>query len=137
MTNQDRVWPQCTEPECENPAKRTPRGGSRKRCSKHEKQRETAKNSKKECYVQGCDLPRHQARRYCTAHTRRMNRYGDVMAHVPLGRALHTHCRRGHLLDQGNTYIQPSTGARHCRICRRDRQRKRAAAQRAAKRAVA
>jgi hypothetical protein len=38
-----------------------------------------------------------------------------------------THCRRGHLYDAANTYVQPSTGGRLCRAC--DRQDKRNARQ--------
>lgn len=29
-----------------------------------------------------------------------------------------THCKRGHLLDEANTYIIPKTGWRNCRICK-------------------
>jgi hypothetical protein len=38
-------------------------------------------------------------------------------------RALATHCRRGHLMDRANTYIQPSTGNRYCRACQRLREK--------------
>lgn len=34
-----------------------------------------------------------------------------------------THCIRGHLLSGSNLYIQPSTGGRHCRTCKRDWER--------------
>lgn len=30
-----------------------------------------------------------------------------------------THCLRGHPISQGNTYVNPKTGARRCRVCRR------------------
>lgn len=30
-----------------------------------------------------------------------------------------THCKWGHVFDEENTYIQPSTGKRQCRTCRR------------------
>lgn len=32
-----------------------------------------------------------------------------------------THCKRGHEYTEENTYIQPSTGLKHCNICRRER----------------
>lgn len=31
-----------------------------------------------------------------------------------------THCPRGHEYTAANTYINPKSGARHCRICRRE-----------------
>jgi hypothetical protein len=31
-----------------------------------------------------------------------------------------TYCKRGHPFDEQNTYVTPSTGARHCRICARE-----------------
>jgi hypothetical protein len=34
-------------------------------------------------------------------------------------RALRTHCPEGHPYDDANLYINPTTGARHCRACRR------------------
>lgn len=34
-----------------------------------------------------------------------------------------THCRRGHLLDEANTYVPPS-GKRECRACANDRSRR-------------
>ena len=40
------------------------------------------------------------------------------------GMARRTHCPRGHVYDEANTYLQPSTGHRSCRACaaeRRDR----------------
>lgn len=47
-------------------------------------------------------------------------------------RAIRDHCRRGHLMDEANTYRAPKTGKRVCRACwpdanRRYRERKRAA----------
>lgn len=33
---------------------------------------------------------------------------------------LHTHCKRGHPLDEGNVYIDPQ-GGRECRLCRNQR----------------
>ena len=35
-----------------------------------------------------------------------------------------THCKRGHEFTEENTYIQPSTGKRGCRRCKRDAMRK-------------
>lgn len=34
-------------------------------------------------------------------------------------------CLRGHPFDSANTYVNPSTGARHCRRCAADRERNR------------
>lgn len=76
-------WPTCSEPECEKPCKNSA-GRPRPRCSKHEKDRETAKNRLKECDVVGCDKRRTQARRYCGGHMSRLTRWGDLMADVPL-----------------------------------------------------
>ena len=36
-----------------------------------------------------------------------------------------THCKRGHPLSGDNLYIIPSTGSRVCRVCDRERQRRR------------
>jgi hypothetical protein len=41
--------------------------------------------------------------------------YAEVIA--PTAPA--THCKRGHPLDEANTYIAPATGRRGCLICRR------------------
>lgn len=38
-----------------------------------------------------------------------------------------THCPSGHLYDEANTYINAATGFRSCRLCNRDRARKRRA----------
>jgi hypothetical protein len=44
-------------------------------------------------------------------------------------RARQTHCKRGHLLDGDNLYVEPKSRRRACRIClkmkeqRRDRRR--------------
>lgn len=32
-----------------------------------------------------------------------------------------THCSKGHLFDESNTYITPSTGKRQCRVCAMER----------------
>ncbi|MEV5015384.1 HNH endonuclease [Streptomyces sp. NPDC053780] len=36
--------------------------------------------------------------------------------------AAKTHCKWGHPFDETNTYVQPSTGKRQCRVCRRTRE---------------
>lgn len=40
-----------------------------------------------------------------------------------LQRSRQTHCVRGHLLNDANTYLRPDTGHRMCRECRRIRNR--------------
>lgn len=35
-----------------------------------------------------------------------------------------THCPRGHVYDEANTYRRPGTGARDCRTCRNRERRK-------------
>lgn len=32
-----------------------------------------------------------------------------------------THCRQGHPWDEANTWTSPTSGQRHCRACRRNR----------------
>lgn len=44
----------------------------------------------------------------------------DRQAHA---NRLKTHCTKGHPYDDGNTYVD-STGRRHCRTCRSERNRK-------------
>lgn len=42
----------------------------------------------------------------------------------PAGLSAHkTHCLRGHLFDQANTYFDKSTGHRYCRACSNERHR--------------
>lgn len=36
---------------------------------------------------------------------------------IRVGPKLKTHCKRGHPFDEANTYVSPSDGRRHCRIC--------------------
>ena len=47
-----------------------------------------------------------------------------------------THCMRGHPFDEANTYIAPGTGWRACHTCRRERNRRRRAAEHAAEATV-
>ena len=47
----------------------------------------------------------------------------DRIAHGNDTNAAKTHCKSGHLFDEGNTYIR-SKGHRSCRTCRRDAQRR-------------
>lgn len=42
---------------------------------------------------------------------------------IPAARAAKTHCVRGHLFDEANTYRHHSRGERRCRTCNRDRMR--------------
>lgn len=48
------------------------------------------------------------------ANIRDLIRHGK---HVHLNK---THCKRGHLFDGLNTYVNPSSGGRQCRQCMRD-----------------
>jgi hypothetical protein len=41
--------------------------------------------------------------------------------------AKQTHCVNGHPFDEANTHYRPGNGARRCRVCNRDRQRRRQA----------
>lgn len=41
---------------------------------------------------------------------------------IPARNAIKTHCHRGHLLDEANTFTEPN-GGRQCRICKRERSR--------------
>lgn len=41
-----------------------------------------------------------------------------------INRSDRTHCPKGHSYDSSNTYITPSTGARTCRVCRKDARRR-------------
>ena len=43
----------------------------------------------------------------------------------PDSHANKTHCPQGHPYDEENTYVKPSTGARECRTCARERMRRR------------
>lgn len=49
--------------------------------------------------------------------------------------AMASHCIHGHEFNFENTYIQSSTGARQCRACHREREKKRRSAQRHANQA--
>lgn len=41
-------------------------------------------------------------------------------------RHISSHCSRGHLLDEANSYERPDGGGRMCRACSRERSRRRA-----------
>ncbi len=41
-------------------------------------------------------------------------RRGDLGGHAQRAK---THCPYGHPYDEANTYVHPSSGSRHCRIC--------------------
>ncbi len=58
--------------------------------------------------------------------TRRVNLMrGQGPAMTRERRAAQTHCLRGHHFDETNTYHQPPNGQRRCRLCHRNRERKR------------
>lgn len=40
---------------------------------------------------------------------------------LPARNARRTHCPQGHPYDQANTYVNPKTGWRMCRVCNRER----------------
>jgi hypothetical protein len=46
---------------------------------------------------------------------------GRFYQHLLLGKGPRTHCKRGHELSGANIYVAPSTGARACRECNRER----------------
>jgi hypothetical protein len=53
----------------------------------------------------------------------------EVVTHaenIKRGSRAKTHCKRGHLYDEQNTYVQPQ-GSRACRACDRDKARRRRA----------
>lgn len=51
----------------------------------------------------------------------------DMLRHGTCLNATKTHCPSGHPYDEGNTYVWPRTGDRHCRACARERQQRRSA----------
>lgn len=79
----ENTWPQCRIKDCTNPAK-SAAGRPRPLCSKHQKDRETEANSQKPCEAEGCDNHRHQARRYCSGHVRRLYSLGELLPDLPL-----------------------------------------------------
>lgn len=99
------------------------------------------------CKIDGCEKPVH-SKGLCQAHYRKMQRHGDPLAVVPLGRprkegatdhrrlseeekearrlarkADKTHCVHGHALTPENTYTT-ARGQKVCRICQRAAQQK-------------
>ncbi len=58
--------------------------------------------------------------------------YRERMCEAFQNRAKKTHCSRGHEYNEENTYTDPDTGWRHCRICRREDQNRKYAEMRAA-----
>jgi len=77
------------------------------------------------CRVRLCANPAH-----LEPVTRRINVLRGVSPVAEHARA--THCPRGHPYDLLNTYINPSTGSRGCRICVREAGRRYAARKRRA-----
>jgi hypothetical protein len=75
------------------------------------------------CRNRGCVNPHH-----LEAVTRRENmlRGASPMA----AQAAQTHCVNGHPFDDVNTYYKPGTHKRECRICMRERDRRRAESRR-------
>jgi hypothetical protein len=68
------------------------------------------------CRVPSCVNPKH-----LEPVTHRVNvGRGEAGAKSAAQQRAKTHCPRGHEYTGENTYTNPSTGARHCRACRRD-----------------
>lgn len=44
--------------------------------------------------------------------------------HIAFDHPRRTHCGKGHVMDEANTYIEPKTGYPMCRTCRRDTSRR-------------
>jgi hypothetical protein len=83
----------CHAPDCPNPARVAISNGclhTRKWCSKHAKQRETAAARAKgnTCIVPECTRPVSQSRSLCAAHLTRLRTHGDVMEGVPIALAV-------------------------------------------------
>jgi hypothetical protein len=59
------------------------------------------------------------------AHLEAVTRRENLMRGIGLSaqNARKTHCKRGHPLDEANTWRNPKNGSRHCRTCTRDRMR--------------
>lgn len=72
----------------------------------------------------------HECRNRCCVnpdHLRVVTLIENVMAgqSPPAKNARKTHCKHGHPLSDDNLYVQPSTGYRYCRTCKRTSEQKR------------
>lgn len=72
------------------------------------------------------------------AHLRATTVRGNTLAGIGISaiNARKTHCQNGHEFTPENTYTHPTKGSRECRICRREDNRWRKAAKRAARAAI-
>lgn len=68
------------------------------------------------CEVKHCVNPDHLQMLTPGEHNKETRRlHGNN--HFARKKPLNTHCQRGHLLDEANTYVGKKSGKRTCKIC--------------------
>lgn len=70
-----------------------------------------------------CDNPPCVNPHHLQAGDARSNVWDSVLRDHNANR-LKSHCKRGHLLDRENTYVNPNSNSRQCRTCQREAQRR-------------
>lgn len=74
----------------------------------------------------GCTLTDHRCphRRCVNVEHLAVKAQGENVSASPNSNAAKTHCPQGHQYTEENTYVVPSSGARRCRTCNRERARR-------------